>query len=469
MRKVLACFLPVSLLLFAPGCDDGGSADDANRNTDSGSDPDPGEDGSATGDGDGDGDGGSSSSGGTGTDSPLPGGPDADGIPQFGEPGFDPSVDPGIDSIFLTNPIFTQDDVYAYVPTAAGDHELDEGIVAIDYDVTGDDDLATTLATHLEALQGGHGLALYLLNGTALSDEDLLFLQMLNTEDNGLGLTNLDTLHVYNLQTLQGGVESTTETVYGNPYPNVWYNGWQGPNSEVAKGDGGWVKHLVMDDLLEIQAGTFCDTMFETVSFKGVKTIREMGFGFRPRAKLETFYFPSVELIETHAFRRNQYLLNVHLPRVKTIEEFAFDDVSRLQYFSAPSLEWIGRNGLNDTHDLTAVHLPSLQYVGINCFDLQYKLTTLRLPEVTEIRDNGLEGFEVLKFAYLPKVEDLNSRTMINCFELEAVYLGEVPPAHGTDVFTNTSENLTIYHSGDNAEWSDWTPAGNESAEVIGL
>lgn len=394
-------------------------------------------------------------------------GPDSRDIPALGEPGFDPSVDPGVHPTFLDDPELNKTEDYVYVATEAGDHELAEGIVAINYDVGGADDLRAVLSSHLDALQEGHGLALYLLNGTALNDEDLLFLQMLNLEDEGLGLDHLDTLHVYGLRSLQGGVESTTETVYGNPYPHVWYNGWQGPDSEVAKGAGGWVKHIVMDDLEEIKAGSFCDTMFETMSFKGATIVREMGFGFRPRARMESIYLPSVELVETHAFRRSQYLLKVNLPKVKIIEDFAFDDNSRLEFISAPELEWIGRNGLNDTHELISVHFPKLEYVGINCFDLQYKLEVLRLPSVTEVRDNGLEGFEALTFAYLPQVEKLNSRSLINCNVLEAVYLGTVPPQQNSDVFTNTGDALSIYYSGDDSGWNDWIPTGNESAPVV--
>lgn len=468
--------LTLTLALLTPGlvgCGDSGSSNgqgaSGKESSDEGSGGNQGTQkatGGAGGTGSPDGTGGTANAG-TGGTRPSVIGPDSRDIPGLGEPGFDPSVDPGIHPAFLDDPALNQTEDYIYVPTSAGDHELADGIVAIDYDVSGDEDLRAVLTTHLDALKAGHGLALYLQGGTALNDDDLLFLQLLNLETEGLGLSNLDTLHVYNLRDLQGGIESSSETVYGNPYPYVWYNGWQGPNSEVAKGLGGWVKHIVMDDLEEIKAGAFCDTMFETMSFKAATVVREMGFGFRPRAKMESIYLPSVELIETHAFRRNQYLLKVNLPKVKTIEDFAFDDNSRLEYISAPELEWIGRNGLNDTHELISVHFPKLEYVGINCFDLQYKLETLRLPAVTEVRDNGLEGFEALTFAYLPKIEKMNSRSMINCNVLEAVYLGEFPPAQNSDVFTNTGDKVTIYYSGDDPGWNDWIPTGNESAPLV--
>lgn len=468
--------------------------------------------------------------------------PDSRDIPGPGEPGFDPSVDPGVHPAFIDDPDLTRNEVYVYTPTEAGDHDLADGIVAINYDLSGSDDLRAVLSSHLEALQGGHGLALYLLNGHELNDTDLDFLQQLNLEDAGLGLTNLDTLHVYNLKSLRGGVESTNEEErsYGIPEPFLWRNGWHAPDSEIMKGTG-WVKHIVMDDLEEIKAGTFCDTMFESISFKGVKIVRNMGFGFAPRAQLTYIYMPSVEEVEQQAFRRRQRVTKYNMPRLKKAGRFAFDDNTQIQFFNMPALinpdtgdNDDTRNTFNDPRDLIAFNFPSMEFTGLamlggtnetttvfrfpsvinfeggslqghtnvrfvwapeairigpNMFvndtaltdvyapkveDLQRtafqgctSLAHLELPSATIIRINAFDGATSLEEVRFPKVEEIQNEAFKDLPSLRRVYLGDIPPEQGTDVFAGTSPDLVIYHTGDDPGWATWRPVGNESATVI--
>lgn len=58
-------------------------------------------------------------------------------VPDVGEPGFDPSRDPGVHPAFIDDPDLTRDEDHVYAPTQAGDHDLAEGVFAINYDVTG--------------------------------------------------------------------------------------------------------------------------------------------------------------------------------------------------------------------------------------------------------------------------------------------------------------------------------------------
>jgi len=468
-------------------------------------------------------------------------GPDSRDVPSVGEAGFDPSVDPGVEEIFITDPDLYRCENYVYTATEAGDHDLAEGIVAINYDVTGADNLEAVLTSHLSELEAGHGLALYLLNGTSLGDADLDFLQMLHSESEGLGLDNLDTLHVYNLKSLRGGVESDSVTAYGIPYPFLWTNGWQSPESELMKGDGGWVKHIVMDDLEEIQAGTFCDTMFESMSFRGVRVVRQMGLGFAPRAPATYLYMPSVVEVEMHAFRRRQRILKYNFPKLTTAGPFAFDDNSRMQYFNAPSLinPPTGdvddtRNTINDPRDLIAFNLPSVEYLGLSAmggtndtttvfrfpnvvnlegsslrghstvqfiwipeatrigpnmfignaaltdlyapkvewlgrfaFDGCGSVAELNLPGVTYVQHSAFQGATALEEVRLPSVGEIGDGAFQDLSNLTSVYLGDTPPDQGANVFSGTSPDLVVYHSGSDAAWAGWAPAGNDSASVV--
>ena len=362
--------------------------------------------------------------------------PDSRDVPGVGEPGFDPSVDPGVHPAFIDDPDLTRNETYVYEATKAGDHDLAEGIVAIDYDVTGSEDLRAVLTKHLTELKAGHGLALYLINGTALNDADLFFLQMLNVDGDGLALTNLDTLHVYNLLSLQGGVESTNEAErsYGIPYPFLWKNGWQSPDSEIMKGAGGWVKHIVMDDLEEIKAGTFCDTMFETISFKGVKVVRQMGFGFAPRGSLTYIYMPSLEEVEQHAFRRRQRVIKYNMPRLKIAGRFAFDDNTQAQFYNMPSLinPSTGdvedtRNTFNDPRDMIAFNFPKMEYLGLSCMGGTNDTTTVfRFPSVINFEGGSLQGHTNVQFVWAPEATRIGPNMFVNDTALVEVYAPKV-------------------------------------------
>jgi hypothetical protein len=300
-----------------------------------------------------------------------------------------------------------------------------------------------------------------------------------------LGLTNLSRLHVYNLKSLPGGTECTPtsglacagQTARGGTFPHLWFNGWWDT----------WVKHLVLDDLLEVPDGAFSNHTFADVSLRAARSIGVMAFGHGPRARLSVLYLPSVRTIGHDAFRRNQYLTKVTLPRATTIADAAFDDASRLLYFNAPLLERIGRNALNDSHALVSVNLPNLRYMGINCFDLNHALTGLRLPALTELDKNAIIRFDNLRWlyaprlstawhdsitsnpklrtVYLPKIARLGPRALSGNPALTEIILGDQPPRQDPDVFAG-SDRAAIYHTGAAASWASFVPAGNPSLPV---
>lgn len=347
---------------------------------------------------------------------------------------FDPSIDPGINPIFLTDPELNQTEDYVYKETKPGDHDLPGGIAAISYDVAGEDNLLTVLSLHVDELKKDSGLALYLENGTALNDDDLYFLQRLNLSENGwTGLKNLNTLYVYNLKTLQGGVESTTETAYGIPYPFLWKNGWQSPKSEILK-DSCWVEHIVMDDLEEIAAGTFCDTYFHSMSFKGVKMVREMGLGFAPRAPATYLYMPSLIEAEMHAFRRRQRILKYNFPKLTKLGPFAIDDNSRMQYINAPSLINTAtddvddrRNTFNDPRDLIDFNFEKIEYLGLSCMGGTNKTTTVfRFPSMINFDGSSLRGHTNMKYLWAPKATRFGPNLFIGDTSLTTIYAPKV-------------------------------------------
>ncbi|TDB74759.1 leucine-rich repeat protein [Micromonospora sp. KC723] len=406
-------------------------------------------------------------------------------------------VDPGVDQVFTTDPVLRRRETHTYRHTEPGDHKLPAGTFTIRYDVStaGRPPLKDQLAKAGQALTRASGLAVYLDGGTALNDADLAAIQALHRPpaEGGLGLTKLTRLYIYNLKTLPGGKECTPasdlpcagQTARGGRSPYLWFNGWWDT----------WVRHLTLDDLEEVKAGSFSNTPFESVSLRAARSIGVMGFGHRPYAKLSVLYLPSVTSIGRDAFRRNQYLVKVNLPRVTKIDDFAFDDTSRLEYVNAPRLVSLGRNALNDTHALKSVNFPVLEYIGINCFDLNGDarsgtgVRVLRLPRLTVVDKNGLTGFGALRHVYAPRLTTawhdavtnnpnlatvyapnlsrLGPRAFRGNPELRAVYLGDQPPTQETDVFVGAApRRLTIYHSGAAAAWSRFVPAGNPRVPV---
>ncbi|MEH1124183.1 leucine-rich repeat protein [Micromonospora sp. CPCC 206061] len=406
-------------------------------------------------------------------------------------------VDPGVDPIFTTDPVLRQRATYTYRHTKPGDHALPEGTVTIRYDVStaGTSPLKDRLAAVRDALARASGVAVYLDGGAALNDPDLTAIQSLHrpAAQGGLGLTTLTRLYIYNLKALRGGQECTPtsglacagQTARGGRSPYLWFNGWW----------DSWVRHLTLDDLVEVKAGAFSNTPLESVSLRAARSIGTMGFGHRPYAKLSVLYLPSATFIGRDAFRRNQYLAKVNLPKVTKIDDFAFDDTSRLEYLNAPRLVSIGRNALNDTHALKSVNLPALEYIGINCFDLNGDARTgtgvrvLRLPKLTVLDKNGLTGFGALRHVYAPRLTTawhdavtnnpslaavyapnlsrLGPRAFRGNPNLRAVYLGEQPPTQEADVFVGADPGkLTIYHPGDAAAWARFVPAGNPRVPV---
>jgi hypothetical protein len=406
-------------------------------------------------------------------------------------------VDPGVDPVFATDPVLRRRETYTYRYTEPGDHKLPAGTFTIRYDLStaGRSPLRDRLAEAGQALSRASGLAVYLGGGTALNDADLAAIQSLHRPpaEGGLGITNLARLYLYNLKTLQGGKECTPasglpcagQTARGGTSPYLWLNGWWDT----------WVKHLTVDDLEEVKAGSFSNTPFESVSLRAARSIGAMAFGHRPYAKQSVLYLPSATSIGRDAFRRNQYLVKVNLPRATKIDDFAFDDTSRLEYVNAPRLVSIGRNALNDSHALKSVNFPVVEYIGINCFDLNGDARTgtgvrvLRLPRLIELDKNGLTGFGALRHLYAPRLttawhdavtnnpslaavyapglRKLGPRAFRGNPSLRAVYLGNQPPTQEADVFAGADPaKLTIYHPGTAAAWTAFAPAGNPRVPV---
>ncbi|MGN9910144.1 leucine-rich repeat protein [Phytohabitans sp. LJ34] len=393
----------------------------------------------------------------------------------------DITVDPGRDPVFARDADLRRTETYTYRFSTVGDHRLAPGTFAFQYDVT-TGALKARLAERKANLAAATGIALYLTGGTALGDADLGALQGVHRD---LGLTNLSRLYVYNLRTLAGGTECTPssglacagQTARGGTFPYLWFNGWWDT----------WVKHLVLDDLIEVPDGAFSNHTFTDMSLRAARSIGVMAFGHGPRARLSVLYLPSVRAIAHDAFRRNQYLTKVNLPRVTTIADFAFDDASRLRYLNAPQLERIGRNALNDSHALVSVNLPNLRYMGINCFDLNQALTGLRLPALTELDKNAIIRFDNLRWLYaprlstarhdsitsnpklsavhLPKITHLGPRALAGNPALARINLGDQPPRQDSDVFAGTDQ-ATIYHTGTAAAWAGFVPAGNPSLPI---
>ncbi|MGN9843179.1 AbfB domain-containing protein [Nonomuraea sp. H19] len=410
----------------------------------------------------------------------------------------DPGRDPGADPVFSSDGELSKRETYTYRPAKPGDHVLPPGTFTLSYDVSQASrrPLKARLVEARAQLTRSTGIALYLTGGTALNDADLAAVQTAGNAESagGLGLTGLNRLHIYNLRSLQGGTECTPgsglacagQIARGGRSPYLWHNGWW----------GSWVRHLVLDDLQDIEPGSFSNHNFASVSFKAARTVGAMAFGHGPYAKLSVLYLPSVTEIGANAFRRNQYLTKVNLPRVRTIDDFAFDDASRLRYFNAPELESIGRNGLNDSHALEAVNLPKVRYIGINCFDLNGNaaagtgIKVLRLPSLLTLDKNAIvhlaslkelyapalttawhdsiSGNARLESVYAPSLGRLGPRVFARTPLLRALYLGQRPPAQDAAAFTGADPaKLTIYYTGDTSAWASFVPAGNPKIKVV--
>ncbi|HYO93739.1 MAG TPA: hypothetical protein VER33_04475, partial [Polyangiaceae bacterium] len=294
------------------------------------------------------GSGGQGVTGGASAGAANPGRPDyydADADIDFGS--IDPSIDPGPDPIFSSDPELSRSETYTYVFTQPGDHALPPDTCVLQFDAAGSQSLFEALAPKLQELARCTGFALYLAaTASSLRDTDLRTLQILNRSEaqGGRGAARLTRLYVYNLQSIQGGTECTPES--GALWPNsgavcantkvlgghtwLWANGWA----------ESWVRDLVMDDLVEAPDGAFASAKFYTLSLRGLQSVGKMAFGEQTHGHLRLLYLPSVTRIGEHAFRRIQTApgvwTKVVLPRVKDIGSYAFDDNTDLGYVNAP-------------------------------------------------------------------------------------------------------------------------------------
>lgn len=330
---------------------------------------------------------------------------------------YDPSVDPGVDPVFLTDPALNKTEDYTYVFTKPGDHKLPDKTVPFQFDAKGTATLLQVITATQESLRGAKGVAIYLVNGTSLKPEDLKTVQSFNkpAKDGGLGLTSIDTLYIYNLKALDGGVESKVEAMPGTPIRVfMWDNGWESST----------YKNLFLDDLEEVKDGTFCGNKFHSVSLRAARTIGVMAFGGHRNSKppLTVIYLPSATLIKEHAFRRCKNVVTANLPKVTQIDSYAFDDMTALKYVNAPELKSMGRNAFNDDSAILSINMPKLESIGVACLGPNDAMRILRLPSLTKGYELG--SMHAVKFLYLPSLKTLADQ-MVGP-SVQAIYLPKV-------------------------------------------
>jgi hypothetical protein len=330
---------------------------------------------------------------------------------------YDPSADPGVDPVFVTDTALNKTEDYTFVFTKPGDHKLPDKTVPFQFDTKGTASLLQVITARQESLHGCKGIAIYLVNGTSLKPDDLKTVQTFNkpVKDGGLGLTSIDTLYIYNLKSLDGGVESKAPAMPGTPIRVfMWDNGWATSA----------YKNLILDDLEEVKDGTFCGNPFHSVSLRAARTIGVMAFGGHRNSKppLAAIYLPSVTHIGEHAFRRCKNVVTANLPRVTLIGAYAFDDMTALRYVNAPELKTLGRNGFNDDSAIISVNMPKLESLGVASMGPNDAMRILRLPSLT--KGFELNAMHAVKFLYLPSLKTLSDQ-MVGA-NVQAIYLPKV-------------------------------------------
>lgn len=140
---------------------------------------------------------------------------------------------------------------------------------------------------------------------------------------------------------------------------------------------------------------------------------------------------------------------------------------SNMEFIWAPEATRIGPNVFIGNSSLTTVYMPKVEDVGRFAFQDCTSLVSLELQSATIIRINAFDGATALEEVRLPSVQEIQNEAFLNVSSLERVYLGDTPPEQGTNAFTGTSSNLTIFYTGNNPEWETWRPVGNETAQVI--
>lgn len=342
----------------------------------------------------------------------------------------DPSIDPGFHPVFRDDPFFQQDNSYTYTYTVPGDHALPDATCVLQFDASGRASLFDALQPIKVELADCTGLALYLTESAdSLRDEDLRTLQILDWSEaaGGLEAGNLSRLYVYNLKSLQGGTEyvegtnqewpNTGESCEeegagmstGVAYP-LWINGWH----------ESWVKHIVMDDLVDIPDGAFCRTKLFTLSFRGAQSVGVMAFAEQLGTDLNQIYLPNVKTIAGGGFKRIKpnwsdfEHMKIYLPRVEEIGSNAFDDNNHLHYVSAPNLRTMGRNVFNDCWMIIAVYLPKLEYMEHANFGPNENMRVLNLPSLKNPLGDCATSQKELKFAYFPALETMGPMLRID-------------------------------------------------------
>jgi hypothetical protein len=240
---------------------------------------------------------------------------------------------------------------------------------------------------------------------------------------------------------------------------------------------------------------------------------------FRRRQRILKYYFPKLTTIGPFAIDDNSQMQYISAPSLinpptDDVDDTrnTFNDPRDLIAFNFPRIEFLGLSCMGGTNDtttvfrfpslinpdgsslrghknvsfiwlpeatrlgpnlfignasLTTVYAPKVEDVGRYAFQDCTSLTRIELQSATRIRFNAFQGATSLEEVHLPKAEFLEKELFMDLANLKSVYLGDTPPSQESDVFTGTSPELVIYHSGDDPAWDTWIPVGNDTAKVV--
>lgn len=114
------------------------------------------------------------------------------------------------------------------------------------------------------------------------------------------------------------------------------------------------------------------------------------------------------------------------------------------------------------------LRLPALALLDKNAITGFASLRRIYAPSLTTARHDAITNNASLTTVYAPRLTELGPRAFRHNPNLRGVYFGDRPPDQDDDVFADSNPaKLTIYHSGDNAAWADFVPAGNPTAPVV--
>lgn len=287
-------------------------------------------------------------------------------------------------------------------PTAPYSYCDDPATYKVPYDVLGATTLAATLQDDIAALSTREGFAVVVVNGTSLTDADLLTVAKIKqpTAQGGAGLSKLQSLGLCNLTTLTTSVFRNLGTT--------------------------WLRYLYLDSLDAVAPETFggadgaLNTSLHGVSLQRATTIGAGAFAY---GSLKSLTLPHAIAIGDNAFRDNHQLLQVDLPMATTLGEYSFDDCTHLITARFPEVTTVGRNAFDDNHALADIALPKTTYIGKNVFGSAFSLRTIDFPAAVKIDDNAFDNCEGLTSVNLPEVVEIRNQVFRRCVALKAISL----------------------------------------------